>query len=501
MILKNMKLKKLFKEIEGIQIKGSKDLEISGICSHSKMVSPGNLFIAKKGNSFDGNHFISEAIAAGAIAVLTDIYDPSRKGITQVIHPNVNEIEGKLAAHYYIFPSDQLFLTGITGTNGKTTTSFLVKFLLDHLEGPCGLIGTIEYVIGSHRYQASHTTPDVVSNHKMLCEMRLQGCRSAVMEVTSHALDQGRVDQVHFDVAVFTNFTWEHLDYHGTMEAYFEAKKRLFQSLGKPSPKRKKSLPKAIVNIDSPWASQIVEACGSIPVLTFGVENKADISASDIRLTSTGTQFELHYQDERMICNFSLIGRYNVYNALAAVSVCLVKGYPLSRIVPLLAVFPPVPARLEFVKNALNYQIYVDFAHKPDALQNVLECLSELKKKRIITIFGCGGDRDRSKRPMMAEIAEEYSDFSIVTSDNPRGEAPEQISEEILKGFKRANHAVELDRKKAIEKAIDMAEQEDIILIAGKGHETYQIFAHKTIEFDDRKAALQICEQKFSCAR
>lgn len=493
----HMKLKKLFKDIDKIQIKGSKELEVSGICSNSKLVAPGNLFIAKKGFVDDGARYIAEAIAGGAAAVLTDMYDPSIKNVTQVIFPSVAEIEGLLAAQYYQSPSDELFMVGITGTNGKTTTTFLTKYLLDHLDGPSGLIGTIEYIIGKQRYQATRTTPDVVSNHKMLREMCLQGCRSALMEVTSHALDQGRVRNVHFDVAVFTNLTLDHLDYHGTMEVYANTKSLLFRSLGKDhAEKRKKFPPVAICNADSPWLERILEE-NDAKVMTYGIENKADLNASDISLTPAGTRFTIHYKGQKKECVTPLVGRFNVYNCLAATGVVLAKGYSLDKIIPLLASFPPVPGRLEPVANSLGLKIYVDFAHSDDALQNVLECLSELKTGKIYTVFGCGGDRDQTKRPKMAQVAEMFSDLCIVTSDNPRSEDPEKICAAIVEGFKNpSSYIVEVDRKKAIEKAIELATPQDIILLAGKGHETYQIFDHKTIEFDDRKMAAQICKEK-----
>lgn len=494
-----MKLRKLFKNIENAQIKGSKDLEINGICSNSKLVAPGNLFIARKGRVDDGAKYISEAINAGAVAILTDMFDPSLKDVAQIIHPQVREVEGVLAAEYYQYPSDELFMVGITGTNGKTTTSFLTQFLLDRLSGPSGLIGTIEYVIGQQRYQATRTTPDVVSNHKMLREMCVQGCNSAVLEVTSHALDQGRVNGIHFDVAVFTNLTLDHLDYHGTMEAYGDAKNKLFQKISKENPPKSKTFPPvAIVNADSPWNKHILKGC-TTKIFYFGIENKADLKASHIELTPEGTEFTLHLEGKSYPAFTQMIGRYNVYNCLAAVSVMLAKGFNLPEILSALKEFPSVPGRLEPVKNPLGLKIYVDFAHSDDALQNVLECLAELKTGRIITVFGCGGDRDQNKRPKMAQVAEQFSDLCILTSDNPRSEDPEKICLEVKTGFSsKANYILEIDRQKAIEKAIDAASSEDIILIAGKGHETYQIFAHKTIEFDDRKVVRQICQRKTS---
>lgn len=487
-----MKLRKLLKNIPIKDVKGSKEIEISGICSNSKRVAPGNLFVAKRGFSIDGTKFIPEAISTGAVAVLTDLYDPSLREITQLIDSDVKRVEADLAAHYYNFPSDALFVTGITGTNGKTTTSFIVKHLLDQLDLKCGLIGTIEHIIGEHRYQASNTTPDVISNHKMLREMVLNGCKAAVMEVTSHALDQKRVQNIHFDVALFTNLTLDHLDYHQTMEKYCAAKNQLFKMLNH-SPKKKKA---AVVNGDSPWSAKITEGCIA-PLFTYGIDNPhVNLRAHQIDLQPQGSSFVLSYLGQEYPCNWSIIGRHNIYNCLAALSVGIIKGFTLEKMIAHLPFIQQVPGRLERVINPLNLNIYVDFAHSDDSLSNVLKCLSEFKKEKLITVFGCGGDRDRTKRPKMAKAAGEFSDYTIVTSDNPRSEDPHVICKEITSGFLSENlYEVEVDRKKAIEKAIRGASQDDIILIAGKGHEPYQIFSHKTIAFDDRKIAFEICEQ------
>lgn len=491
-----MKLKKLLKDISIKEVKGSKDVEITGLCANSKVVAPGNLFVAKKGFVDDGSHYIREAIAAGATAVLTDFFDPSLRNITQVIHPNVSAVESLLASHYYQFPSRELFMVGITGTNGKTTTSFLIKHLLDQLNGPCGLIGTIEYIIGKHRYQATRTTPDVISNHKMLREMVLQGCQSAVMEVTSHALDQGRSQHIEYDVAIFTNLTLDHLDYHHTMENYCQAKQKLFQALDPKQSKPKNKFPKtAIVNIDSPWHTKMLQGCQA-KILTYGLDASADVRAHNIHLTSSGTRFMISYNGQEVECRCPLVGRFNVYNCLAAICVGLVRQEPLEKLADILSTFPAVSGRLETVRNDLGLNIFVDFAHSDDALTNVLDCLQEFKKGRIITVFGCGGDRDHFKRPKMAKAAEELSDFCIVTSDNPRSENPDTICQEITKGFSKKDWIIEIDRREAIRRAVVMAGLDDIILIAGKGHEAYQIFAHKTIEFDDRKMAAQVCTEE-----
>lgn len=491
-----MKLKKLLKDIPVQKIKGSKDVEITGVCVHSKFVSPGNLFIAKKGKSDDGALHIPEAIAGGAVAILTDILDPTLKDVVQIIHPNISSVEGQIAAEYYQHPSEELFLVGITGTNGKTTTSFMIKHLLDMLDGSCGLIGTVKYIIGLHHYQATNTTPDVSSNQKMLREMVLQGCRCAVMEVTSHALDQGRVNNVEFDVAVFTNLSLDHLDYHHTMEDYSSAKQKLFKSLQGTKKKKQGAVKTAVINADSPWSAVMLEGCLA-QTISYGLSNHADLKATDVKLTAQETSFNLIYKEQSYPCVCTFIGEHNLYNYLAAVGVGLARNLPIEQIIDRLKTTPSIPGRLERVSNDLNLPIYVDFAHTDDALTNVLKCLKQLKPKRLITVFGCGGDRDRTKRQKMAHASEEYSDISIITSDNPRSEDPEAICAEVAAGFRSPDrYMIEVDRRTAIEKAIALATPEDIVLIAGKGHESHQIFSHKTVEFNDRKEALLACEKR-----
>lgn len=496
-----MKLKKLIKDLPIKLMRGSKELEITGICSNSKLAAPGNLFVARKGRAKDGMLYIPEAISAGAVAILTDIYDPLlNKGVTQLVHPDIAAMEAAIAAHYYQFAANEMFMVGITGTNGKTTTSFLVKHLLDNISGPCGLIGTIKYIIGQHQYDAVRTTPDAVSNHKMLRDMANQGCKSAVMEVTSHALDQHRVDCIDYDTAIFTNFTQDHLDYHETMDKYCLAKNKLFLSLNPKNTKQVHPYPKmAVVNIDNPWFHKIVHGCKST-ILTYSIDSPSDLRAEDIRLSPAGTTFTINFKGERVAFSWPLVGRFNTYNCLAAIGVGLSRKIPLEKIARILETAPFVPGRLQVIPNALGLKIYVDFAHSDDALANVLKCLQEFKTARIITVFGCGGNRDMTKRPKMARVCQDLSDIAIVTSDNPRQENPADIVKQILCGFTDPNcYIVELDRKKAIEKAIDLATPDDIILIAGKGHETYQILGNKTIEFEDRKIAIELCNQKADC--
>lgn len=470
-----MKLKKLLKSISVNEVKGSKEIEITGITSNSKSVSPGNLFIAKRGKTNDGTQFIPDAIAAGAAAILSDIYDPFLEEVTQLVDGNITGLESQLAATFYQQPSHKLFTVGITGTCGKTTTAYLVKQLLDP---GCGLIGSIEYIVGSSSYSATHTTPDVCTNHKMLHEMVRNGCTSAVMEVTSHALDQGRVAEIAYDVAVFTNLSQEHLDYHPSMQAYAEAKQQLFTGLTEKAT--------AIFNKDDPWSKMMASQCKAHQ-FTYGLTQEADLSLTEGKITFKGEQVPF---------TPPLVGRYNLYNCLAAIAVGISYGMSLESAARKLEKAIPVPGRLEPVPNDCGLSLFVDFAHKPDALEKVLQSLKESATGRLITIFGCGGDRDTLKRPLMAAAAERYSDFVIVTSDNPRSEDPLTICDEIIQGFTGAEFSVQPDRYQAIAYAIENASPGDTILIAGKGHETHQIFRHKTIDFDDRKVAAEICTTK-----
>lgn len=484
-----MKLKKILKNIEDVEIKGLKDIEITGICSDSKLVAPGNLFIAKKGKVFDGSHFIPEAIAAGAACILTDIYNPFFHKTTQLISDKITDIADSIAATYYGFASKELFMVGITGTNGKTTSAYLIKHILDVFGKNAGLIGTNEYILGDHKLPASFTTPDVITCQKLLREMKNRECLSCVMEVSSHGLDQMRVSHIDYDVAIFTNISSEHLDYHSTIDEYAECKSRLFSLLEKSA--KKNTL--AILNIDNNFSS-IMQATYSGRVLTYGIDQKADVMAADIEMSASGSSFTVQYLDQRHKFQTSLIGKFNIYNLLTAVTFGISLDIALEELSDMFTSFSMVSGRLEKIDEYKKAQVFVDYAHTEDALTNVLKTLSEIKKGKIFTVFGCGGSRDKLKRSKMAQVAQSYSDFVIVTNDNPRSEDPEAICRDVLRGFSdKDKYYVELDRKEAIEKALSLASKEDIVLIAGKGHEKVQIFSHKTVPFDDR---LVVCNMR-----
>lgn len=460
-----MKLKNLIRNIDVVEVKGSKEIEITGISADSRTVSPGNLFIAKKGFAFDGTQFIQEAIRGGAAALVTDIFDPFLK-IPQIICPLPQKLEALLAARYYGDPSRKLYVVGVTGTKGKTTTTYLIKHILDRLNTPSGLIGTIERIIGESRFSSTLTTHDAISNHKWLKEMLQKGCKGAVLEVSSHGLDQGRVDEIEFDVGVFTNLYSDHLDYHKTLEEYAAAKRKLFTNakIG-------------IFNADSPWEMG--------KGFTFGIE-KGDLRAQKIAFTPNGTEFEI----DGISFHSPLIGKFNVYNALAALAVGIQKGATLQTLSNILPHVGSIPARLEQIGN-----VFVDFAHTEEALEGALSTLKEIAKGKVIVVFGSGGNRDPGRRIGMAKAAEKWADVAIITNDNPRTEDPNEIARQIISGFKNPP-LIELDRKKAIEMAIRMAGIEDLILIAGKGHEKEQIFAHKKVPFDDVEVVKEI-QSKF----
>jgi UDP-N-acetylmuramoyl-L-alanyl-D-glutamate--2,6-diaminopimelate ligase len=480
-----MKLKRLLENIEGIEVKGSKEVEITGLSSHSKSVAPGNLFIPKKGLHHDGTAFIPDAIQAGAAAVVTDLYDPFLP-VTQVICSDFAKIEAVLADRYYQSPAQRLKMIGVTGTNGKSTCSYLIKHLFDTVGEPTGLIGTIEWVVGDHRFAASMTTPDLITNQKLLREMVSAGCRVACLEVTSHALDQGRVEGIPFDIVLFTHLTPEHLDYHGTFDNYRAAKQKLFT--------RQREKDFAVMNSDDPTRFET-----KAKVFTYGIEKNADLMAKEIKLSEKGIRCTVTYKGQEVECRYPLIGAFNVYNLLGTIGVGICAGLSLEACTAALKSFKQVPGRMQKVKNSLNLNVFVDFAHTEDALLNVLQTLKGITRGKIITVFGCGGDRDKSKRAPMGRVVADYSDYAILTNDNPRTEDPQKIAEEILKGFP-SNYPVEvlLNRKEAIQRALHRATEHDIVLIAGRGHEKEQIFAHQVLPFDDVEVVRSLCEEKVS---
>lgn len=461
------------------------DPEISSLCYDSRHATTGSLFFALPGQKSDGAEFVGQAVANGAVAVVASAPVPNA-GCPTVQVSDARAAMAGIAAAFHEHPDRSLKCAGITGTNGKTTTAFLIRHILDSSALPCGLIGTVKHVVGGEEIPAPRTTPESVDLQEMLATMRERGCRAVAMEVSSHALVQHRVRGMEFDAAVFTNLTQDHLDFHGTMEKYFEAKALLFEALA--SQKHKKG--RAIVNIDDRAGRLLADQFAKrTRVLTFGRGVGADFRASAIRFDSSGTTFQLDARKKSFLVRMPLIGLFNIYNAVGAIAAASACGVELRSAIAALAHAPQVPGRLERVAAKRNFQVYVDYAHTDDALRNVLRTLRELKPARLITVFGCGGDRDRAKRPLMASAAEEFSDWSVLTSDNPRGEDPEEILRDIESGMHGTRHEKITDRETAIRQAIQLAQAGDIVLIAGKGHENYQEFADRRIPFDDAAVA------------
>jgi UDP-N-acetylmuramoyl-L-alanyl-D-glutamate--2,6-diaminopimelate ligase len=474
---------------EPVKVTGPVDREITALTHDSRQVTPGTLFVAlpsvtpgRKGSAVAGGaNFILEAAEKGAAAVVTssDLEIP-RATMIRVEDPRT--VLSAAAATFFCHPSLQLQTAGVTGTNGKTTVAFLLKHLLDVAERPCGLIGTVRYVIGPRELPAARTTPEADDVQRLLREMRDVNCRAAVMEVSSHALEQNRVRDVEFDAAIFTNLTQDHLDYHETMEAYFAAKSRLFSQLAAQTRKRGT----AVVNVDDRYGRRLLDEFGPrVNTITYGQSSNAMFRAGDLRTDLHGTQYSLHAGGRSYLVRLPLFGPFNVYNSLAALAAMQALGHDVRKSVDALKDAPQVPGRLEMVPGPKNFRVFVDYAHTPDALDNVLRTLRALEPQRLITVFGCGGDRDRAKRGPMGRAAEVHSDWCIVTSDNPRSEDAEAICREITAGLQAKNHEVVVDRRAAIRRAVTMAAPGDIVLVAGKGHEDYQEFADRKVPFDD----------------
>src|SRR4029453_11317150 len=415
-------LLKLLDATEVIESTADPQTRVESLCYDSRQGSPGALFFAWRGARLDGPHFAAQAAEKGAVAIVSDVALPACAA-PLVRVPDGRAALADLAAAFYRHPASKLKVMGVTGTNGKTTTAFLVKHLLDANQRRCGLIGTIKYCIGESEMDAPRTTPESLDLQQILARMVDAGNKPVGMEVSSHALVQHRARGVEFDTAVFTNLTQDHLDYHKTMEDYFEAKTALFEGL---AAQRKKA--RAIINVDDRYGHRLIERFKKkIGVITYGQRVGCDYRATDVRFDATGSEYHLEAKGRSYLVRLPLIGSFNIYNSLAAIAAAASMGMELRAAVAAIARAPQVPGRLERVPAKPSFQVFVDYAHTEDALRNVLRTLRELKPNRLITVFGCGGDRDRAKRPLMAAASEEFSDWSILTSDNPRSEDPARI--------------------------------------------------------------------------
>lgn len=466
--------------------------QIRGIAYDSRQVERDFLFMAIKGFQTDGHLFVPDAVERGACAVILQEAVPVPEGISWALVADTRKTLAQMSARFYDYPARKMKIVGVTGTNGKTTTANLINAIYREHGLKTGLIGTIYNCIGERLLPVDHTTPESTDLQQLLAEMAAEQVQAVVMEVSSHALVLHRVEECAFDTAVFTNLTQDHLDFHGDMQRYREAKSLLFSGLERDD--RKPGRKWAVVNVDDPAAEQIMAAC-HVPVMRYGLERDADIKGRDVQVTARGVAFQVVTAVGKIELQLRLAGRFNVYNALAAVAVGVADNIPLTTIKSALEQVAGVPGRFELVDSGQPFAVVVDYAHTPDGLENVLTTARDITTGRLITVFGCGGDRDRAKRPIMGEIAARMSDLAVITSDNPRTEEPLDIIEDILAGVRQVKNAlytVVPDRRQAIKRAICSAAPGDVVLIAGKGHEDYQVIGSRRLHFDDREEAMAV---------
>jgi UDP-N-acetylmuramoyl-L-alanyl-D-glutamate--2,6-diaminopimelate ligase len=480
------RLEVLQRMLVGAELIGDSQVEAAGVEYDSRKVQPGQLFVCIPGLKSDGHEYAAQAVVRGAVAVVVEkrLYNCT---VPQIIVPSGRKALATLAAYFVGRPATDMTVVGITGTNGKTTSSYFCEAVLKGIQKDCGLIGTIQAVVAGETRSISNTTPESLLLHQLLADMKAAGQDSVVMEVSSHSLDLDRVHELPFDVAVFTNLTHDHLDYHGSMEAYFQAKARLFTGL---QYRKGRKAPYAVINLDDFYGEQLVELI-KVPYITYGFHPKAHLRASQLQASTDGTQFVVSSPLGEFPVTLSMAGNFNVSNALAAIGVGIALKGDIAQIISAVETVNRVNGRFEMIRESQDFSVVVDYAHTPDGLENVLRSAREISSGKVITVFGCGGDRDRAKRPIMGEIASRCSDVVIVTSDNPRSEDPLAIIAEIEPGLRKdqCQWESEVDRASAIFRAVHLAEPGDIVVIAGKGHETYQIVGDQVHAFDDREVA------------
>ncbi len=471
-----MRLRELLEGMEVISQTISPDTEITHVCVDSRATQKGSLFVAVPGNRCDGGHYARQAVDRGAVCVVCQSELPPDLPWVKVRDARL--ALSQLACRWYGHPSRQLTMLGVTGTNGKTTVTYLLRHILQRTGMKTGLIGTVQNIVGEQTLPTQRTTPDALQIQQLLSAMTKNGCSHAVMEVSSHALDQHRAEGIDFAVGIFTNLTEDHLDYHGTMGCYCDAKAKLFQMSRM-----------GVCNADDPWTERLL-AGASCPSVYYGIHNPAEVWAEDIFLHSRSVDFTVCTARTRTPVHLGVPGRFSVYNALGAIAACGELGIPPEECAAALATFPGVAGRMEVVPTpGKPYTLLIDYAHTPDALENVLKTVRGFAQNRVIAVFGCGGDREREKRPLMGHIAGKLADLTIITSDNPRTEEPMAIIRDILPGIAGAEdkYIVEPDRRGAIALAMGRAAAGDVIVLCGKGHETYQEIGDKTIPMDERE--------------
>ncbi|WP_410514517.1 UDP-N-acetylmuramoyl-L-alanyl-D-glutamate--2,6-diaminopimelate ligase [Paenibacillus sp. BR2-3] len=489
-----MKVNELSSCLATSRLYGDGDVEISDVQTDSRRVKPGDLFICLPGHTVDGHEYAPQAAAKGATAIVCE-----RKldiDLPQVIVDDSRFAMSVISNAFFGSPSSRMRMIGVTGTNGKTTTTYLIERIMQDQDIKTGLIGTIQMRYDGQSYPMSGTTPESLELQRSLQDMASKGVQCCVMEVSSHALEQGRVKGTDFRTAIFTNLSQDHLDYHHTMEEYRAVKGLFFSRLGNVISPWKEERKYAVLNADDA-ASIYFAAQTAAEVVTYGIDSEANVRASQISITAKGTFFHVDTFKGEADISLRMVGKFNVYNALAAIAAALLEDIPLAEIKASLEAVAGVDGRVESVDEGQNFAVIVDYAHTPDGLENVLRTVREFAAGKVFTVFGCGGDRDRTKRPLMGKIAARYSDFVLVTSDNPRTEDPLLILKDIEAGLTEDGISPEryeliADRREAIRKAIEMASPGDVVLIAGKGHETYQIIGGVVHDFDDRIVAKEV---------
>ena len=488
-----MQLNQLLDGLPLLRAEGPLDRPVTGVTADSRRLSPGMVFVAVPGENHDGHDFISTAIDRGAAAIICERNGFSSGRATKIRVTDARVALAVAAANFHGHPSRKLKVIGVTGTNGKTTVSFMVKHLLEAAGIHAGLLGTVRYEIGDRVLPAQRTTPESSEIQQFMAQMVRAGCQACAMEVSSHALAQKRVHGVEFDLAVFTNLTQDHLDFHGDMESYFDAKKELFTAAARGSKRGA-----TILNIDDTYGLRLSRATDVEIQLTFGMDALAKLRATAIELGSGMTRFTAETPSGHFPVTMPFIGRHNIYNALAAIGAGLALQVPITKIQAALRTMPAVPGRLERISADQPFNVFVDYAHTDDALQNVLRTVREITPGRVLLAFGCGGARDTDKRAKMGKVAASLADHTIITSDNPRRESPASIAAQIEAGFlsvRSDRFSVELDRAQAIRQLLRFARPGDTVVIAGKGHETYQEFEDTVVPFDDRVHAQEALEE------
>lgn len=478
------------------KVLGPNEVEVLDITADSRAVKPGFAFWCLVGANVNGHRFVQQAVENGAVAIIASEPVEVPEGVVVIQVPNTREAMCQAVPAFFDYPGNRMRMIGVTGTNGKTTTTHMIRHILRAQGHKVGIIGTVHMMIEDKVFPVHNTTPDVIDLQHALYQMVEAGITHCVMEVSSHALALGRVTGVEYDTAVFTNLTQDHLDFHKTFENYLAAKAKLFQQVSASN--QVKEGKGAVINIDDVYGHRIVEVTDA-PTITYSIDGDGTLQASHVEMSTKTSHYTVTYGDESYDLVMNTTGLFNVYNTLAAMGACLLEGVSMEAIDKALTSFHAVPGRFELIEEGQPFAVVVDYAHTPDGLENILKTAQAIKENRIIVVFGCGGDRDATKRPIMGRIAVTYGDVVYITSDNPRTEDPVAIVEQVTAGVKEKaagkEYHVVVDRGEAIHQAIHQAQPGDMVIIAGKGHEDYQILKDRTIHFDDREVAREALKE------